>query len=60
VGKPVSPPTREAPVQTVEELVEPGGLDDAPPAQPLTRALFYTLAGTTAALGLWALYNLFV
>jgi hypothetical protein len=32
--------------------------DGAPPPKPLTRALFYTLAGTTAALGLWALTRL--
>ncbi|MCI0424691.1 MAG: hypothetical protein L0Z49_05270 [Actinobacteria bacterium] len=34
------------------------GDDTVPPPQALTRALFYTLAGTTAALGLWALYRL--
>ena len=32
---------------------------DAPPPKPLTRALFYTLAGTTALLGVWALLRLF-
>ena len=59
VGKPVSPPKREERLE-VDAIVEPTDTDIAPPPQPLTRALFYTLAGTTAALGLWALYNLFV
>ena len=31
----------------------------APPPRPLTRALFFTLAGLTAILGIWALFLLF-
>jgi hypothetical protein len=60
VGRPAPPPPQEGPVVEAVPITETTSVDDAPPAQPLTRALFYTLAGTTAALGLWALYNLFV
>lgn len=34
------------------------GFKEAPPPRPLTRALFLTLAGTTALLGMWALAQL--
>ena len=59
VGRP-APAARhlEPEPSPVETPVEPASSEEVPPAQPLTRALFYTLAGTTAALGLWALYNL--
>jgi hypothetical protein len=56
------------PVEPDKPPVETGGTSDtaiaAPPGQeagspqPITRALFYTLAGTTAALGVWALLRL--
>lgn len=33
-------------------------IDEAPPAKPVTRLLFYVLSGVTAALGLWAMVSL--
>jgi hypothetical protein len=42
----------------VVEAVTHGTEDGESAPRPLTRALFYTLAGTTAALGLWALVRL--
>ncbi len=34
------------------------GIQEAPPPKPLTRALFLTLAGTTAFVGIWALIQI--
>jgi hypothetical protein len=60
VGRPAPTPRTEAPdTAPLAAVTEPAAGDEVPPPQPMTRALFYTLAGTTAALGLWALYNLF-
>jgi hypothetical protein len=44
--------------QVEEPPIQEPPADTVPPPKPLTRALFYTLAGTTAALGLWALSRL--
>lgn len=59
------PREEAAPAARVEEpgkhIAEPTSDDgQAPPPHNLTRALFYTLAGTTAALGVWALFRLFL
>lgn len=50
-------PEPEAPAsEPKREPVPPGR--EAPPPRPLTKALFYTLAGTTVLLGLWAIVQL--
>jgi hypothetical protein len=48
----------EAPGRHLAEPAVESPDDGAAAPRPLTRALFYTLAGTTAALGLWALLRL--
>lgn len=35
-----------------------GGSREAPPPRPVTKVLFYALAGVTGALGLWALVSM--
>ena len=50
-----SEPAAEGPSPNVEE---PRSGAEAPTPRPITRALFFTLAGTTGALGLWALIRL--
>lgn len=55
---------REAPAETrarpATATVTPAGdgVRQAPPPKPLTRALFLTLAGTTAFIGVWALIQM--
>ncbi len=63
LGQPLAArPSATAATQARSEGDELGevvsGPDGAPQARPITRALFYTLAGTTGALGVWALYRL--
>lgn len=43
------------------DIEAPAPIDraEAPPPKPLTRVVFYALAGITATLGLWALVSLF-
>lgn len=48
-----------APVAEAVSNVDEPVLEQSAP-KPITRALFYTLAGTTGALGLWALIKLVV
>lgn len=54
VAAPEEPPTRaaEAPAATGDTV------RSAPAPKPLTKALFYTLAGTTGLLAVWALIKL--
>jgi hypothetical protein len=61
VGHPLDdlgPSVEETPGRHLAEPLVDGLGEGEPPPRPLTRALFYTLAGTTAALGLWALLRL--
>ena len=51
---PVPSPARTAPAPAPTG----DGVPTAPPPKPLTRALFLTLAGTTAFIGVWALVQL--
>lgn len=50
------------PIPGPRQVEEPRTPDitDAPPPLPLTRVLFYSLAGVTGVLGLWALVSMLV
>lgn len=50
----------EKPARAATAKAEPAvdGIEAAPAPKPLTRALFLTLAGTTAFIGVWALIQI--